>query len=65
MIVVFDTSPLLYLCLIDLLKLLPELYGQIVIPEAVEAEIVAPGAPAAFRAWVSSHLAGFLSALHP
>jgi uncharacterized protein len=40
MIVVSDTSPILSLALIGRLELLRDLYGTIVIPEAVRAEIV-------------------------
>jgi predicted nucleic acid-binding protein len=41
MIVVSDTSPILSLALIGRLDLLRELYGSIVIPEAVRQEIMA------------------------
>ncbi|MBE9062533.1 DUF3368 domain-containing protein [cf. Phormidesmis sp. LEGE 11477] len=51
MIVVSDTSPLLYLFLIDSTELLPQLYDQVIVPEAVKAEMVAPGAPTAFQTW--------------
>jgi uncharacterized protein len=40
MIVVSDTSPILSLALIGQLDLLRDLYGTIVIPEAVRAEII-------------------------
>ena len=50
MIVVSDTSPLLYLFLIDLIELLPQLYGQVIVPEAVMQEMTAFGTPLAFRA---------------
>ena len=51
MIVVSDTSPLLYLFLIDLIELLPQLYGEVIVPEAVMREITAPRTPPAFRSW--------------
>ena len=35
MAVVSDTSPLCYLLLIDLIDLLAELYGKVIIPQAV------------------------------
>lgn len=54
MIVVSDTSPLLYLCLIDQLALLPKLYEQVLIPEAVRDEILAPGAPKKFQSWAET-----------
>ena len=41
MIVVSDTSPILSLALIGRLELLRDLYGTILIPEAVRSEIVA------------------------
>ena len=41
MIVVSDTSPILSLALIGRLELLRDLYGSIVIPEAVRSEIIA------------------------
>jgi uncharacterized protein len=36
---VCDTSPLLYLHQVDHLKLLPDLYGSVLIPPAVQAEL--------------------------
>lgn len=44
MIVVSDTSPIINLAQIDLLFLLPELFGQIIISQAVYDEIVIKGA---------------------
>jgi predicted nucleic acid-binding protein len=41
MIVVSDTSPILSLALIGRLELLRDLYGTIMIPEAVRSEIIA------------------------
>jgi hypothetical protein len=41
MIVVSDTSPILSLALIGRLELLHDLYGPIMIPEAVRSEIIA------------------------
>ena len=43
MIIVSDTSPIINLAQIDLLYLLPKLYGQIIIPYAVYDEIVIKG----------------------
>jgi predicted nucleic acid-binding protein len=54
MIVVSDTSPILYLFLIDLLDLLPQLYGQIIIPDMVRNEMGAVGAPDDLRKWVAN-----------
>jgi len=39
MLVVADTSPLNYLILIDLIDLLPRLYGEIAVPQAVMHEL--------------------------
>ena len=39
MIVISDTSPILYLLLINQLDLLPQMYGQVIIPEIVRDEL--------------------------
>jgi len=44
--VVSDTSPINYLTLIGLERLLPTLFGRVIIPVAVQDELKAPGAPA-------------------
>ncbi len=54
MIVVSDTSPILYLLLIDQLELLPFLYGRILIPEVVRDEMLATGAPITLQQWISN-----------
>jgi predicted nucleic acid-binding protein len=53
MAVVSDTSPLCYLVLIDLIDLLPELYGKVIIPQAVLNELSVPQAPEAVQAWIA------------
>jgi predicted nucleic acid-binding protein len=53
MIVVADTTPLNYLILIDESKLLPRLYGRVLIPAAVYKELQAERAPAAVREWAA------------
>lgn len=53
MIVISDTSPLCYLLLIDLVDLLPQLYGRVIIPQAVRDELSAPGAPDIVQIWIS------------
>ncbi|MEC4815378.1 MAG: DUF3368 domain-containing protein [Scytonema sp. PMC 1069.18] len=53
MAVVSDTSPLCYLVLIDLIDLLPELYGKVMIPQAVLNELSVPQAPEAVQAWIA------------
>jgi len=54
MIVIADTSPLNYLVLIHAAHVLPQLFRQVLIPEAVLAELQDSDAPAAVAAWVSS-----------
>lgn len=54
MIVVSDTSPILYLLLIDQLDLLPRLYRRIIIPDVVQAEMQNPGAPLELQNWLAS-----------
>ena len=44
MVVVSDTSPLINLAAIDHLWLIPKIYGQVIIPQAVFNEIVVVGA---------------------
>jgi predicted nucleic acid-binding protein len=55
MIVVSDASPLCYLILIDGVELLPQLYGRVVIPEAVYRELAAMGAPDKVQDWINQH----------
>ena len=52
MIVVADTSPVNYLLLIDCIDLLPQLYGQVVVPSAVQEELLDAGAPTRVRSWI-------------
>ncbi len=54
MIVVADTSPLNYLILIQHINILGTLYGQVVIPPAVQDELLASHAPAPVRAWINN-----------
>lgn len=53
MIVVSDTSPLCYLLLINLVELLPQLYGQVIIPESVCRELLDSEAPEVVRNWIA------------
>lgn len=53
MIVVADTTPLLYLILIEHAHILPALYGRVLIPPAVVLELTHPKTPELVRAWVS------------
>lgn len=52
MIVIADTSPLNYAVMIGIANALFGLYGQIVVPAAVHAELTSSGALAALRFWV-------------
>lgn len=52
MIVVADTSPLNYLVLIGQIELLPQLYGEVLIPKAVREELSATDAPESVRNWI-------------
>jgi predicted nucleic acid-binding protein len=51
MIVIVDTTPLNYLILIDLTHILSELFGQVVIPQAVLNELQSTQAPDQVRQW--------------
>jgi len=52
--VVSDTSPINYLLLIDQIDLLPRLFEQILIPDAVRDEMLAPDAPVAIQQWIAN-----------
>ncbi len=54
MIVVSDTSPLNYLLLIRHVDVLPALFGRVIIPSGVLAELHRPQAPTIVRTWASS-----------
>src|SRR6266568_6405355 len=53
MIVVADTSPLRYLVLIERERLLPALYGRVLIPPAVADELNRENTPERVRAWLA------------
>lgn len=53
MIVVADTSPINYLVLIEEIHILPQLYGTVLIPHAVRAELMSLVAPGQVRLWIS------------
>jgi predicted nucleic acid-binding protein len=53
MIVVADTSPINYLVLIGEQDLLPALFGQVVIPEAVLEELLSTIAPRTVQEWIA------------
>ena len=54
MIVVADTSPLNYLVRLGYVWILPELFGKVLVPKAVLAEMLRPQAPDDVRALASS-----------
>lgn len=53
MIVVADSSPLNYLILLEQTALLHHLYGHVLVPEAVAAELRSARAPQPVREWVN------------
>lgn len=53
-VVVADTLPLNYLSLIHEISILPSLYGEIVIPREVFAELTDPGAPPEVLKWIQT-----------
>ena len=54
MIVVSDTSPLNYLILIDYQDVLPTLFGQIIIPQAVLNELQHAKTPEKIKHWIAA-----------
>ena len=54
MIVVADSGPLHYLILLEQADLLRRLYGDVLIPDTVAAELRAAGSPPAVSQWVSA-----------
>jgi hypothetical protein len=50
-LVISDTSPLRYLILIGQADLLPALYSEVLIPEAVADELNQPATPDPVRRW--------------
>jgi len=54
MIVVSDTTPINYLVLVGKQDILPLLFGQVIVPEAVMRELQAAAAPPEVRQWLNS-----------
>ena len=54
MIVVADTSAINYLVLIGEGPLLTQLYGEVILPAAVQRELLAERSPASVRLWTAS-----------
>jgi len=59
-IVLSDTSPIHYLVLIGHVEILPAMFGQVVVPSAVLAELQRSGAPEAVRNWLTNPPSWFL-----
>lgn len=55
MIVVADTSCICYLILIDCIELLSQLYGSVIIPNAVYLELQADNAPVRVKQWIQDY----------
>lgn len=53
-VVVSDTTPLNYLILIGKIDVLPSLFGSLIVPPAVIAEMNHPKAPVSVAQWASS-----------
>ncbi len=51
-VVVAETSPINYLIQIGAIEILPSIFDQIVIPKAVEQELLHPATPAMVRQWM-------------
>lgn len=54
MIAVSDTSPICYLVLIGEIDILPKLFSQVLVPQAVLAELRHEDAPESVRDWASN-----------
>jgi predicted nucleic acid-binding protein len=54
MIVISDTSPINYLVLIEHIDVLPRLFDQVIIPQAVFEELNHERTPQSVREWVSA-----------
>ncbi len=52
MIVIADTSTICYLILIEEIEILAQLFGKIVIPNAVKNELIADDAPDPVKDWI-------------
>jgi predicted nucleic acid-binding protein len=53
-LIVADTSPLVYLILIDHIDILPQLFETVPVPDAVQEELRSALAAASIQAWVDS-----------
>ena len=53
MMIVSDTSPICYLILVGQIDLLPRLYGQVMIPQAVQDELADERSPDQVQQWIA------------
>jgi hypothetical protein len=53
-LIVADTGPINYLVLIGSIDLLPILFEQVILPSAVQAELVNADAPLSVRSWIAN-----------
>jgi predicted nucleic acid-binding protein len=58
-IIIADTGPINYLVLIDAIDLLPKLFDQVIVPQAVFVELTDPDTPAIVRSWMTRAPAWF------
>ncbi len=54
MIIISDTTPLRYLIEIEEVHILPKLFGKVIIPEKVSAELQDPKTPEAVKGWIQA-----------
>lgn len=54
-VIISNTTPINYLILIDHITVLCDLYGRVLIPQAVFGELQNTGTPDKVKAWVASH----------
>jgi predicted nucleic acid-binding protein len=64
-VIVADTGPLRYLVLIDAIDLLPRLFGRVLIPEIVAAELSRPSTPLPVREWLAGNPAWLEKCANP
>lgn len=55
MIIISDTSPICYLVLIDCIEVLPILYENVMIPQAVYEELQAEETPKSVKEWIENY----------
>ena len=54
MITISDTTPIHYLIILERTEILPKIFGEIIIPDAVAGEMRHPRAPIEIRNWIAS-----------